>query len=184
LESGYPASLPHEIGTPFSLLSLLRLLIYYPFSSIIALFASINGNPTQPSARKDLELITAGRHFFQRLSNSFEVAPKLIDITEGFERTASEMVVQDCRKRSRSDYDDSPPEQPVHDMTQHMYSTEPDPTCDWFVNDVMYASQEIVTGEDFQSQLLQSSDMWMAPTNLDWGDWLEYIGRMPVQGQM
>ena len=94
------------------------------------------------------------------------------------------MVVQDCRKRSRSDYDDSPPEQPVHDMTQHMYSTEPDPTCDWFVNDVMYASQEMVTGEDFQSQLLQSSDMWMAPTNLDWGDWLEYIGRMPVQGQM
>jgi len=112
------------------------------------------------------------------------VAPKLIDLTEGFERTACQIVGgQGCRKRDRSDYDSSP-EQPIQDMTQHLYSAEPDHGCDWFVNDIMYQSQEVVSGEDFQSQLLQSSDMWMAPMNLDWGDWSEYIGRMPVQGQM
>src|SRR5271170_1029942 len=113
-----------KLVTASSLLSLPRLLIYYPFSSIIALFASISGNPTQPSARNDLELITAGRHFFEKLSNSFEVAPKLIDITEGFERTASQIVFQDqCRKRDRSDYDTSP-ERHMQDMTQQMYSAE------------------------------------------------------------
>ena len=184
MENDYLVSFPPEIGTFSSLCSLYRLLIYYPFSSIIALFASISGNPTQPSAKKDIELITAGRHFFEKLSNSFEVAPKLIDLTEGFERTASQIVVvQDSRKRNRSEYDASP-EQPMHDITQQMYSAEPDPACDWLVNDVLYSSQGMMSGEEFQSQLMQSSDMWMAPASLDWGDWLEYIGRMPVQGKM
>jgi hypothetical protein len=150
-----------------------RLLIYYPFSSIIALFANIISNPAQPSVKRDFELITEGRKFFETLTGTFEVADKLIELTEGFERTACRVIGQeDCHKRTR-------------DTTPPVYSEEEQPTYaamaagDWLTNDFLDSTHSM-NGSDFQAQLLQSSDMWMAPASLDWGNWLEYIGRMPI----
>jgi hypothetical protein len=150
-----------------------RLLIYHPFSSIIALFASIIGNPAQPSVKQDLELITEGRKFFETFTGTFEVADKLIELTQGFERTACRVIGQEyCRKRTR---DTTPP---VHsEEEQPKYAAMV--AFDWLTNDFL-DSTHTMNGSDFQAQLLQSSDMWMTPTSLDWGNWLEYIGRMPI----
>lgn len=103
------------------------------------------------------------------------MADKLIELTEGFERTACGIIGQEyCRKRNR---DITPP---PSEEQQAMY---PVMDTDWLTNDFL-DSTHTMNGSDFQAQLLQSSDMWMAPTSLDWGDWLEYIGRMPVQERL
>jgi hypothetical protein len=147
-------------------------LIYYPFSSIIALFASILGNPVQPSAKRDLELISAGRKYFEGLSSSFEVVERLIEVTEGFEAKASSMIGQECKKRNRENTPEST-EQSAQTASSCL------DTSDWLSNDLFDSFQ--VNGSDFQTQLLQTSDMWMAPVTSDWTDWLESIEKMPVQ---
>jgi hypothetical protein len=152
----------------------IRLLIYYPFSSIIALFASILGNPVQTSAKRDLDLISAGRAYFETLSSSFEVADRLIEVTQGFETTASSMIGQEPRKRMRENTPYS------NEQTQTAYP-ESD-MADWLSNDLFGGFQ--ASGSDFQAQLLQTSDMWMAPVSLDWSDWLDSIEKMPVQERL
>jgi hypothetical protein len=133
------------------------------------------GNPSQPSAKRDLELITSGRTFFESLTTSFEVAGKLIALTEGFERTASAVVGQETRKRSR-DY--TPP--PIVEETMQPSFADADTTSEWFSHEFLESTQAL-NDSDFQAQLMEGSDLWMAPATLDWDDWVEYIGRMPVQ---
>ena len=53
-------------------------------------------------------------------------------------------------------------------------------TGDWLTKDLAH----IMNGGDFQAELLQSPDTWIAAARFGWWDWLEYIGRMPAQERM
>jgi hypothetical protein len=63
--------------------------VYYPFSAIIALFITIMRNPRQPSAKIDLQLITAATRLFDKISVRSDLAEKMNALTCRFEREAT-----------------------------------------------------------------------------------------------
>ena len=149
--------------------------MYYPFNSIIALFASIMGNPQQLSAQGDLELISSARRFFSTLTETFEVAQKLLELAENFENAATTALGPESRKRPRDS-------SPAATLEHHLSYTNgnvagAEAVTEWFAGGAEFYDQ---SGAEFQNHLMQSSDLWMAPSSFDWDDWVENIGRMPI----
>jgi hypothetical protein len=68
------------------------LIVYYPFSAIIALFISIMQNPRQPSAKIDLKLIADARRLFDKVYVRSDVIDKMASLTFRFEREATAAI--------------------------------------------------------------------------------------------
>ena len=135
------------------------------------------GNPQQPSAQGDLELISSARRFFSTLTQTFEVAQKLLELAENFENAASAALGPGSRKRQR---ESSPPPTLDHSLSygNGNATVAGAVTAEWFAGGAEFYDQ---SGAEFQNHLMQSSDLWMAPSSFDWDDWVENIGKMPIQ---
>ena len=106
-----------------------------------------------------MSVVDFGRPFFETLTNTFEVADKRIEVTEGFERTDYGIIGQERRERNRDIT--PPPDEQQHD--QQMYTVE---KRKWLKNDFLDSTHP-VNRSDFQAELLQSSDIWRAAANLN-----------------
>jgi hypothetical protein len=71
---------------------LTRLVVYYPFSSVIAIFIAIMRNPRQPSAKSDLDLITAATRLFEQIHVRSDLSEKMSTLTRRFQMEASNVL--------------------------------------------------------------------------------------------
>lgn len=66
-----------------------RLVVYYPFSAIIALFIAIVRNPRQPSAKTDLQLIAAATQLFDKIYVRSDLLRKMNALARRFQTEAA-----------------------------------------------------------------------------------------------
>lgn len=73
-------------------------MIYYPFSAIIALFITVVRNPRQPSAKTDLQLITASTRLFDKIYVQSDLSEKMNALTSRFQTEATSVIERLNRK--------------------------------------------------------------------------------------
>lgn len=73
-------------------------MVYYPFSAVIALFIAVMRNPRQPSAKTDLQLITATTRLFDKIYVRSDLSEKMNALTSRFQTEATSALERLNRK--------------------------------------------------------------------------------------
>jgi hypothetical protein len=92
-----------SLGEGLTILTCPRLILYYPVSALVTLFANILQNPTDSRARSDLKLMNQVVTFLSALCSTDQNSSvkRMLNVCSEFERIAK-VVLDKCEKEAHS----------------------------------------------------------------------------------